>query len=1247
MAVPTLYQEARINVEPTSPNSILSINTSKGSIFSAGRKRPHDEISGLDEENYAKRHLASEASVFFRRKSRSPRSFLWRVLDDRQLLEIQCVDLVQEQKHAQESLLTFTITFPAAIVPCGAAFADPDEHDALEVFVLTTANELYTFSLRRDLLTREKPPADFESSACFKKHQSTALSFRHPYRLVALSAHELLISLHDGGLMRLDRNTGDNGSHWRETFFSEGGWGTSLRGLISFRQHNTVQYGNLSLEPGSAAAIAASPDGGHVWTVSLDHTLKAWNTRTGKVGAQIDLHGERQSDSQKQQSQYLMSATQGILLRVVTAQGQSDALAKMDGSTPYFLVTRSPKDHQFKFWAVINADSPEGGLQDMLPGEKLIPPFDELMNSNIWHLEEFFIKLGSGSTNTQIWLRARSGTFCNTFHLAFDMDDRGSVAEAWQDDWTVVNPGPQTPEKLRDCADYPGDLDAQTMSAGPVTPTERWLRFLLYPSRFTTASLETALHIYKKGRGLRSPISSNETPLQERLVTAISSKIVMRRLPGDEPDFTRYQQDIQAQWIVYYGLVKHLHQRRGESVGLAYDEEEELAWSILADCVCPIRKSTDLELLLHNQSLLETETSISETVSAQVHPTDESVYVAQILKAAGAFRRSFPDSFNAAFLTLVASDALLDSNEDLGTRLQALYDRCGIASEVADEDFENLTRTMEDMGGLGSLDNDGVLAVIEHLQEKQQGGDGHLKLTRYGDKVNIGGVQEMLRLGQGVLLDLLVLVVFMAADLEPEELSPTFYAGQLYDILLSRIRQHELLTWLASHIREEPRIHRRRTSVQAEEARAAAAIPPSPIALTLYESNFIGDWHSSMPEGFAMPELLTHWILNWTYGMDLYQSWDGITTHILANLIKHEDYELATDFLRFVPEDSWAAYLKGRLSLATGNYALAAQDFKLAAEELAQNVQNLRGKSFDTASLLDATERASFTDGQYRYYQHICSLFERIKVYSYTADFAALALEYLGREDGFNEGSLMEIDKKKGSMQGSPAADRIDLAMDEIRLLRLQEVREEILGRLFSALVQTGRFVDAYDAVSKLSNPALRKASLQTLIQSMITHEATSLLLTLPFSIETAADADAILLSLARKTLTNSVSTSQPPYIQILYAWRVQRNNFRGAAEILHERLERLRTAGKAIQDPEDETLMHAYTLLINTLVCCGEEDGWILAEGIAGVNEGKAKRRLVTLADIRREYSAELDRRSEMLQGRFALVGGDEMDVL
>jgi hypothetical protein len=65
---PTLYQEVQLSTLPASPASILKINTTGNNsqtvtLFGAGRKRGYNEISELDEESYARKHLASRAST--------------------------------------------------------------------------------------------------------------------------------------------------------------------------------------------------------------------------------------------------------------------------------------------------------------------------------------------------------------------------------------------------------------------------------------------------------------------------------------------------------------------------------------------------------------------------------------------------------------------------------------------------------------------------------------------------------------------------------------------------------------------------------------------------------------------------------------------------------------------------------------------------------------------------------------------------------------------------------------------------------------------------------------------------------------------------------------------------------------------------------------------------------------------------------------------------------------------------------
>ena len=112
--------------------------------------------------------------------------------------------------------------------------------------------------------------------------------------MVAVSSLELLVSLNDGGLMRFERQPNESGAQWRETFFTEGKWGDTLRGLIPFKRHQTVRYGNVDLEPNTIAAIAKSPDGRYIWTVTLEHELEGMECEDRETSR---LYGASESEA--------------------------------------------------------------------------------------------------------------------------------------------------------------------------------------------------------------------------------------------------------------------------------------------------------------------------------------------------------------------------------------------------------------------------------------------------------------------------------------------------------------------------------------------------------------------------------------------------------------------------------------------------------------------------------------------------------------------------------------------------------------------------------------------------------------------------------------------------------------------------------------------------------------------------------------------------------------------------------------
>ena len=86
----------------------------------------------------------------------------------------------------------------------------------------------------------------------------------------------------------------------------------------------------------------------------------------------------------------------------------------------------------------------------------------------------------------------------------------------------------------------------------------------------------------------------------------------------------------------------------------------------------------------------------------------------------------------------------------------------------------------------------------------------------------------------------------------------------------------------------------------------------------------------------------------------------------------------------------------------------------------------------------------------------------------------------------------------------------------------------------------------------------------------MISRSQTATLLSYPFT-GLESELDGYLASLAHKTL--NMSAKGPQYHNILYSYRIARHNFRGAASIQHERLQRLKSTSSQIHNPGDESL--------------------------------------------------------------------------
>ncbi|KAF2745213.1 hypothetical protein M011DRAFT_469915 [Sporormia fimetaria CBS 119925] len=1221
-----LYKETRLNTEPAFPGSTISItlpthdNSTFGTRTQGKRTIVTEQSSDRDEDAFAKRHLANHGSMFFRTKHEYPRSFLWRLLDNRRTLQIQAVDLDHDLTHELEANVTILLRFASPIRPFCVAFAEPDGRDAVTVFAITKANEFYTISLHRDFFLR--PAASEQEISDWCKTTSLAqLSVYNPYRLFAHSNEEVLVSLDNSALLLLKRSDKDE-ALWDEIIFQGfAGW-PSMRYLLSWRGEQKVKLEDMDLDLSAACAAEFSPDGKHIWTVCLNHTLKAWNRTTGKPGMQVDLLGDPEQPGDKAPS-YVIEPAQASLMAVLNIPGG------VDGAL-YHVVTYSPKQHQFVFWGVRDADAMDNGIHALKTEIDFIPPVDELMNTTAWTLSEFCFKPGpTGWRGTELWIRARSGPSSKVYMLRFDMNDNvAALKNAWKNDWVSVDPGPLSVEQLRYNPANPAELGLDELESFDVDVTQRWLNFLFYPGRFTAATLEAALLVFR--RGLERVDSSQAKPkgsLKERLCATVSAFTSL----GQKGllNHTEFQSTLATQWQAFYSLVRDLHKRRGEHLALAFDTKSGTPWLVLNDYLSAIRLCSDPEKIALNSDALESSHAAPAPLQRMLE-SPEQRQVVRLLMSAASFRRGLPEHVQAGLQREVEHDILQNRSLSIVDRMELIEANCNLTQHVSDDDVSALVEGLP-VQHVRELNSDMFFRAILSLGEEQQGRSMRRQITRVGLNALLTVSQEILPFNKDVLLDLLSLILFLQYE---EDLPGDFDAPEVFVEIINQLKDNTVLSWMAgtmwSNVASWGPASETLLKSLSEASKSRKQLP---ITQTVLEG-VLGhrSFDVQLPEGLHT-DLLTYWSRVWlAHTFTERQDFETVVGDFMGILLVQEEYGLAFQFSRYLPENSWPTYLKGRTHLAHGEDDLASICFRKAAYNLGEQppssthgrrLSKTATRSFDLddadmkSSLIPPEQRDSFSEGLPRYYNHVLSLFERYKSYAYVVDFAHLGLQCL---------------------QGTEN----------------EELRTDLLTRLFHASIKTSRFDDAYSAMTRHTNAARRSSALQTLITSMISASQTSKLLSYPF-LSLTQEVDSILLSLCYKTLNIS---SGPPYHLILYSFRIRRNDFRGAASILHDRLQRLKSSSSQVHDPRDERMAQCYLMIINTLENVGKEDAYILADqrvDVGGKNKfeiGKAKmmlkRKVVTLDMLRKEYQAELDRVEAIEEGRFPLIAAeDEMDIL
>jgi nuclear pore complex protein Nup160 len=287
--------------------------------------------------------------------------------------------------------------------------------------------------------------------------------------------------------------------------------------------------------------------------------------------------------------------------------------------------------------------------------------------------------------------------------------------------------------------------------------------------------------------------------------------------------------------------------------------------------------------------------------------------------------------------------------------------------------------------------------------------------------------------------------------------------------------------------------------------------------------------------------------------------------------------------------------------------------------DLATAVPDLKKRAdYRSAGYLDEMERNLLNAGLPEYYSHIVALYDKEKIYSFVIDFARLSLQFI----------------KPGNSN-----------------LQQNKLRTEMHSRLFNASIQTSRYELAHSVLALYTDTALQHSSLRILVTKMCESSHAHQLISLPF-IGLQESVDEILAQKCQGIVDVTVGV---PYHKILYSWRIKRSDFRGAAAISLERLQRLLASGDGDgllgEDGLETPVTRQYLALINALSCVDPKQAWILSEeqpkkAAQGIKTLQPKRKVVTLEEIRKSYQEELDRMAAIENNQFAFNGEDEMEV-
>ncbi|TGZ79732.1 hypothetical protein EX30DRAFT_74495 [Ascodesmis nigricans] len=1149
-----LFKQTRVNFDWTDNRSPVSIdihlpkhNTHPAKSIDFGSAQTRS-ITLDSEEKFKFSQHANAGSIYYRPSGRFPRCILWRVLEDWKALSITSVDFTRPDTQP-EVTRTLRFLFPESIQPGSVGFADALDHDELVVYVLTTRGVLYTLILTPDMLTGTSRTVRL-SEFC-TTYAPSAFTLNTPHFVHPVNDRSLVVAMRDGSMLKLERQHPRTSlGPYTEKIFSESNYFGYLRAKLPWVGASTVPYRDGTVY--STTAVSAlthmpnsSPDAMEDERSPVQPLLF-----TACVDHTLKVWSLDQENLLFSVDLLNEPPTTSSKVRAWLDPSPSPLLAVIDRSFhpnhKFYLVSfSSASTGKFKFWgARYNPDGTFQGLQDLFP-EKT---FEAAPPSGTapWIISEFRVTPASGPEETlfDLWVLWKSDTNFRIQNIQFDVND---IPSHWKH-WATA-----TTDSLYDLPRQ----SANSQTSEDVT--DYWMKWIFYPGRFPDPVLESALLIYENNFVSTERLSSSKDPIQVRVGSVVASAVDLEALDRGLPDYEKYRNVLDMQWERYARLCTELDKARGEALSLVTDPLTGFVWTVNVDGITSLRECSETELIRYNiQGYKKNLDILSQRTPKKLGVQlqgDQLADVMILVNTSNMLLTSLADSARDKCVLRLSEEVVKEEIYSVEDQMAGVYEYC-LNEEVPEETFIAIEEAFE-------LIQDPDVAFQSIIDSLFHAGtnSGSSRLTSFGAKALVTGSQEMIQCNHQLLFGL----IFLLIHVEFSEEAPYHRLSDplnLYHRLLKCFREYEIMNWMARNAvplasrTEDDEISQALTKLQvSEEAhlrhdRLGSALQLV-LPLTLGPSSGPGR-RSSISFSLFIRQFLA--------GLDLGDRGNGIT-NVVAALLRVNAAGAAASFSKFIPSSSWGTYMKARVNLKNKNFPAAATYFHKAAYGMAGGNRN---QIADVGIFSNAFELEIATRGLAQYHLHVSKLFDSADSRTHVLEFTKTALTSTGLDD---------------------------------------TLRLEILLQQFRSALKQSLFDDAYLALVRIPNKALQNSAIRDLATAMVEQNEGARLCAYPF-LGLQDEVDAALEFKCQHIMDLSIA---PPFHKVLYAWRIERGDYRGAASILYERLQRLQTANIGSKDPNSRVVTDAYLALINTLSCVDEDQAWILSTKRADAGEGTA----------------------------------------